>query len=144
MTQAGSRRWMVPFFLAPFLGLLSLILPVLCSSQARVQAPLFPLVATGVEHMTLATFVLLFLSGVLLGGAFKGKASWVASFLVFAAMPLIIVAEGIVDRTSHNLLPFELAMYGVLSLITLLGAGIGVLMRRKLLGVGSGGADAGR
>jgi hypothetical protein len=126
---------MAPFVLAPGLGLLSLILPVLASSQPRVKAPLFPLVATGVEQMSVATLVLLFLSGVFLGGAFSGRASWVASFLVLAAMPAVILAEGIADPSSHNLFPFELAMYGALSFITLLGAGVGILVRRRAIRV---------
>ena len=55
MNEPGSRRWMMPFFLAPVLGVLSLILPVLALSPARVKAPLFPLLATGVKHISLAT-----------------------------------------------------------------------------------------
>ena len=141
MNEPGSRRWMMPFFLAPVLGVLSLILPVLALSPARVKAPLFPLLATGVKHISLATLVLLFLSGVLLGRAFSGRASWVARFLVFAVMPIVILAEGIVDPTSHNLCPFEMVMYGVLSLMTLLGAGAGILLRRGVLR--SGGDDDG-
>ena len=135
MTELGSRRWMVPFFLAPGLGLLSLILPVLAFSPPPVEAPLFPLLATGVKHMSFTTLGLLFLSGVLLSGAFSGKGSWVASFLVLAAMPVVILAEGIADPSSHNLFPFELVMYGALSLITLLGAGIGIVARRRVMHV---------
>jgi hypothetical protein len=130
MGADGSRRWMMPFFVAPALGVLSLVLPVLFSSQPRLEAPLFPLVATGVKHLGVATLALLFLSGVILGGAFSGKASWVASVLVFAAMPIIILAEGIADPMSHTLFPFELVLYGALSLVTLLGAGAGVLVRK--------------
>jgi len=132
VTTDGSRRWIVPFVLAPVLGLLSLILPVI-GSPRRVPAPLFPLVATGVKHMSLATLGLLFSSGVVLGGAFGGRTPWAASFVVFAAMPFIILAEVIVDPTSHNLFPFELLMYGALSLMTLAGSGIGMLVRRRLL-----------
>jgi uncharacterized membrane protein YphA (DoxX/SURF4 family) len=82
--------------------------------------------------MSLATLSLLFLSGVLLSGVFPGKASWMASFLVLAAMPIVILSEGIADPSSHNLFPFELVLYGVLTLITLLGAGVGALARRKV------------
>ena len=132
MTAVGSRRWIVPFLLAPILGLLSLILPVL-GSPRRVAAPLFPLVATGVKHIGLSTLGLLVLSGIVLGGAFGGRASWAASLVVFAAMPFIILAEVMVDPTSHNLFPFELVMYGALSLIALVGSGIGILVRRSFL-----------
>ena len=133
MTELGSRRWMLPFFLAPVLGVLSLVLPVLAFSPPRVEAPLFPLLATGVKHMSFATLGLLFLSGVLLSGAFSARASWAASFLVLAAMPLVILADGIADPSSHNLFPFELVMYGALSLITLLGAGVGFVARKIVI-----------
>jgi len=123
---------MLPFFLAPILGLLSLILPVLAFSPPREEAPLFPLLATGVKHMSPATLSLLFLSGVLLSGVFPGKASWMASFLVLAAMPMVILSEGMADPSSHNLFPFELVLYGVLTLITLLGAGVGIVAKRKV------------
>jgi hypothetical protein len=123
---------MLPFFLAPILGLLSLILPVLAFSPPREEAPLFPLLATGVKHMSPATLSLLFLSGVLLSGVFPGKASWMASFLVLVAMPIVILSEGIADPSSHNLFPFELVLYGILTLITLLGAGVGIVAKRKV------------
>lgn len=123
---------MLPFFLAPILGLLSLILPVLAFSPPREEAPLFPLLATGVKHMSPATLSLLFLSGVLLSGVFPGKASWMASFLVLAAMPMVILSEGMADPSSHNLFPFELVLYGILTLITLLGAGVGIVAKRKV------------
>ena len=96
------------------------------------------------EHISVATLGLLFLSGIFLGGAFSGKASWVASFLVFAAMPIVIFAEGIVDPTSHNLFPFELIMYGALSLIALLGAGVGTLARSVAINMLSGGESVQR
>ncbi len=135
MRDSGSRGWMMPFLVAPVLGILSLEVPVLLSSQPRLEAPLFPLVATGVKHLSVGTLTLLLLSGVILGGAFRGKASWVASLLVFAAMPAMIVAEVVVDPTSHTLFPFELALYGALSLITLVGAGAGVVIRRLVMRV---------
>jgi len=53
-----------------------------------------------------------------------------------AAMPVVILADFIVDRTSHNLLPFELALYGALSLVALFGAGVGVALRRALVRIG--------
>lgn len=96
---------------------------------------MFPLLATGVEHMSLPTLGLLFLSGVLLGGVFRHEASWLASVLVMAAMPVVALAELVKDGSSHNLLPLELVMYGALTVLTLLGAGVGVVARRKVLHV---------
>jgi hypothetical protein len=119
---------------APVLGIVSLILPVLIYRLPWEQtSPLFPVLATGVEHMSALILVLLFASGAILGGAFKHAASWAASMVVMAAMPPFILADVIVDPTSHNLFPFELAMYGALSVLALLGAGVGALVRRTVV-----------
>jgi len=116
--------------LAPFLGLLAIVVPAMVLATPAEEAPLFPLVASGVEHMSRLTLLLFFAAGVFLGGAFRHKASWVASLVVMAPMPIIILMEGIKDPTSHNLWPFELLLYGGLTLLSLLGAVIGAVGRR--------------
>jgi hypothetical protein len=51
---------------------------------------------------------------------------------VMAAMPVVIVADVLVDPTSHNLFPFELVIYGVLSVLALVGALVAAKVRRTL------------
>ncbi len=127
-------HWLPAFLLAPVLGILSLVLPVfIYRLPLEETSPLFPVLATGVEHLSALTLVFLFISGAILSGVFKHPASWVASMVVMGAMPIVILADVIADSTSHNLLPFELAQYGALSLVALFGAGVGVAVRRAVV-----------
>jgi hypothetical protein len=133
VTRNGSWGWLPPLLLAPVLGVMSLVLPVwIHGLPGEPTSPLFPILASGIEHMSALTLLLLFLSGAILGGAFRHPASWVASIAVMAAMPVVIVADVLVDPTSHNLFPVELVIYGVLSVLALVGALVAAKVRRIL------------
>lgn len=131
MILRDLRQWVFPFLWAPLLGLLSVVVPAVALSPMPEEAPVFSLVRTGVEHMSWLTLTLLFLSGVVLGGGFRHKSCWLSSFLVMAALPAVTIVEVIADGTSHNLWPLEFLVYGGLTLVSLLGAGMGVLLRKK-------------
>ncbi len=113
-------------------GFAAFLVPLIIVPPPKLFAsPLFPLVRTSVENPRIASFVGLAVVGVC--GGFFGRCSWVLLGLVtMGIFPLCALAEIVKDSTSHNLLPFELIMYGFFSFAAVIGAGIGRLIRRAV------------
>jgi hypothetical protein len=123
-------RLAVAIIAAIALGLVSVIAPVFVLSRTRYDAPLFPLVRSGVEGMSFLTLVFLLFSGVLLGIACP-RHPLLVGVCTMAVFPLLAFAEMSASPTSHNLWPFEFAIYGFVSLIAVLGAYIGRFIYRR-------------
>src|SRR6185295_1723993 len=104
-------RNIVAFVMAPVLGLVAMVAPVLLWPPARhYDAPLFPLIRDAVEGVGLPQLLLLFAAGVVLGLVSTSRA-WLLGIAAISALPLVAVAEMIQDPTSHNLFPIEFATY---------------------------------
>jgi hypothetical protein len=128
--MSGRIRLAVSIIAAVALGLISIIAPVFVLSRTHYDAPLFPLVRSGIEGMSSLTFAFLLVSGVLLGIAFP-RHPLLLGICTMAAFPLLAIAEISVSPTSHNLWPFEFVIYGLVSLIAVLGAFIGRFIYRR-------------
>ena len=104
------------------LGIVSVILPVLFLPDLKhYESPLFPLLRTGFEEMSLWSFVFLFLAG-LIGRLFVNLPGWKIGLLTIVFFPLAAIFEMIVDPTSHNLFPIEFFFYALYSIPAMLGA----------------------
>ena len=104
------------------LGLLAIVLPPLMDpGSRRYDAPLFPLVRAGVEGFGLLSALLLFVAGAIVGAARPPRA-WLWGMATLFPLPVIALAEVMVDPTSHNLLPIECAFYLVLAVPAAVGA----------------------
>ena len=118
---------------APLLGLGSVLLPVWILEKKILDAPLFPLIRTGVDAISTLSLLLLFGSGILLG--LLGRANPVLSgLLTMALFPFFALAEVFADPTSHNLWPIEFLLYGLISLVAVLGACIGRFLQQRIKG----------
>jgi len=104
------------------LGIVSVILPVLFLPDLKHHdAPLFPLLRTGIEGMSLWSVGFLFLTG-LIGRLFVNLSGWKIGLLTIVLFPLAAICEMIVDPTSHNMFPIEFFFYGLYSIPAMVGA----------------------
>jgi hypothetical protein len=122
-------RVLVAVLLAPLLGLLAVILPVFLLHLPLQPAPVFPLVATGVERMSSLALILLFASGLAL--SLMGEGCWIASLFVMLAFPVLAMLEIAADPRSHSMLPLELASYGLMTAVAVTGGVLGVVARKR-------------
>src|SRR5712691_9719086 len=117
-----QRFWILfTLAVAALLGLLAIVAPVWILDLRHYTAPLFPLIRSGVEGMSLLTLVLLFCAGFLVGCFGIGHPLLLGTATV-ALLPLAAFAEMIVSSTSHNLWPLEFIIYGLISLCAVVGA----------------------
>jgi hypothetical protein len=107
--------------LAPALGLLAMVLPVWIWPPARHhEAPLFPLIRDAVEGVGVPQLLLLFIVGIVLGLVTTSRA-WILGGLAIAVLPIVTVLELVKESCSHNLFPFEFAMYAVHGVVVVCG-----------------------
>lgn len=126
------KRW-APLVIAPLLGMLAMILPVIVKRPARwYDSPLFPIVRNAVEHVGAWQLVLLFLVGVALGVLSHRRAP-VLGLVAILLLPVAAIAEMFADPTSHNLWPFEFVIYGFYGLIVAAGVALAHRVRRRRL-----------
>lgn len=127
------------WFVAPTLGLLAMILPILVQRPGHwYDSPLFPVITNAQEHLGLWQLVLLFVVGLLLGLLFLKQRAPFLGALAVAALPLAAVAEMVADPTSHNLWPVEFMFYAFYGAIVATGAALGHLAGRWGSGVTGG------
>jgi hypothetical protein len=123
------RVWLVfTFAAASLLGLVAVLAPVWVLDLRRYAAPLFPLLRSGVEGMSLLTLVFLFCAGFLVG-CFGVGHPFLLGIATVALLPILAIAEMSVSSTTHNLWPLEFIIYGVISLCAVAGAFIGRFAR---------------
>jgi hypothetical protein len=117
-----QRFWLVfTFAVAALLGLLAIVAPVWILDLRRYSAPLFPLIRSGVEGMSLLTLVFLFCAG-FLTGCFGVGHPLLLGIATVALLPILAIAEMSVLSTTHNLWPLEFIIYSVISLCAVAGA----------------------
>ena len=120
--MAVLSRKVLSFLVAPVLGFLAMVVPVLLWPPARHhEAPLFPLIRDAVEGIGLTQHLLLFAAGLLLGILSPSRA-WLLGAAAISFLPLAAVAEMFKDPTSHNLFPVEFVIYAFYGLIVACGA----------------------
>jgi hypothetical protein len=125
------RFWLVfTFAAASLLGLLAILAPVWILDLRRYPAPLFPLLRTGVEGMSLLTLVFLFCAGFLVS-CFGVGHPFLLGIATVALLPILAIAEMCVSPASHNLWPLEFVIYGFVSLSAIVGAFLGRFMQRR-------------
>lgn len=110
------------YFLASILGVMSIVLPTFFLPDLKqYDSPLFPLIKTGIEGISIWSFGLLLLSG--FGVKLWSKLSgWKIGLTTMALFPIMVIFEMIVDSSSHNLFPFEFILYAVYSVPAMIGA----------------------
>ena len=123
------------YFLASILGLISIVVPTLFLPELKqYEAPLFPLIRTGIEGISTWSFGLLFLSGFGMK-FFSNLSSWKIGLTIMALFPIMAIFEILVDSSSHNMLPIEFIFYLVYSIPAIFGAylaeGIKLVLGRK-------------
>ena len=118
---------------ASLLGVAAFIAPIPILHPRPYSAPLFPLLRTGVEGMSILTIVFLFCAGFLVGCFGRGH-PFLLGVATIALLPIAAVAEMIVSPTSHNLWPLEFAIYGFVSLSAVVGVFLGRFTQRLVRG----------
>jgi hypothetical protein len=133
MNKLYSWPVLIVFALGAVLGLISIIIPPLWIVDVKAyESPLFPMVRTGIEGMSLWTLLFLFLSGTFLGVIYpKHEILWgISTMFLF---PILAFMEMMKDPYSHNLWPIEFILYGVATIPSIVGAYIGAFIRKKLI-----------
>ncbi len=124
------------FILGATLGLLAIVVPPLFIPGIKFyEAPLFPIVRTGIEELSLWAILCLFLSGMFLG-FIRPKHAWLWGLATMFLFPIFAVIEMVADPYSHNLWPIEFTLYGFMTIPGIVGAYIGAFIRRKFAKAG--------
>jgi len=113
-----------------------MVLPVALDPSPNVfkiyDGPFFPIMQRTVEEMQGFSVVLVALVGLAAGGLLKSPA-WLLGFSTMAAFPVWSLLDALMGG-SHNLLPFEWAIYFGISLFGLFGALLGRYMQKRFSG----------
>ena len=121
------------YFLASILGVISIVLPTFFLPDLKqYDSPLFPLIRTGFEGISIWSFNLLLLSGFSVKLVSK-LSGWKIGLSTMAIFPIIAIFEIFVDSSSHNMLPFEFVGYALYSIPAIIGAYI-IQGIKKVLG----------
>jgi len=115
-------------FVAPILGFLSVYIPVALLKREEHLfdgVPFYGITRIIFDNLEFApTIMLLFIAGCLLG--YLGERIWwLVGILTMIAFPISAIYEMKISPTSHNLWPFEFALYGVVCIPAIVGAFIG-------------------
>jgi hypothetical protein len=103
--------------------------PAIAAGVRPMASPLFPMLRASVEGLTWASAALLCVLGLAAGWATELAWARIGAASV-VLLPLAALAEIVADGTSHNLIPFELAMYAMLAVPAAIGALAGRGLRR--------------
>jgi hypothetical protein len=121
------------FIAISILGMLSIILPIFILGDLKpYESPLFPLIRTGIEGMSIYSLSFLFLSGFII--KLLSKASfWKIGLMSMALFPLATFCEMIFDPTSHNMFPFEFIFYAIYTIPAIIGAAVSQVIKRFVI-----------
>jgi hypothetical protein len=120
---------------AAVLGVAAVVLAVHGHAVDGRTSPLFPAVARGIEGLNGWSVIFLIVAGFILG-VFGRVHPLLVGLATIPFFPMMSVADVIVDSTSHNLLPFEWAIYVFLTVPGILGAFAGRRFKRSVSGDG--------
>lgn len=105
------------------LGMASIILPVFILADLKpYESPLFPLIKTGIEGISIYSLSFLFVSGFIVK-LFSNIPFWKIGLMSMVLFPLATLCEMIVDSSSHNMFPFEFIFYAIYTIPAMIGAG---------------------
>ena len=103
-------------FISSILGIISLILPTYFLTELKqYESPLFPIIATAVNGISIWAIILLVISGFSIS-LFSEIEGWKIGLSTMALFPIMSILEMIVDTSSHNLFPLEFIFYAVLAI----------------------------
>tara|TARA_B110000003_G_scaffold133726_1_gene135739 strand:+ start:464 stop:850 length:387 start_codon:yes stop_codon:yes gene_type:complete len=109
-------------FISSILGIISLILPTYFLTELKqYESPLFPIIATAVNGISIWAIILLVISGFSIS-LFSKIEGWKIGLSTMALFPIMSILEMIVDTSSHNLFPLEFIFYAVLAIPSIVGA----------------------
>ncbi len=128
MKDTNWPRLIAVLAVVAVLGIACIVIPVL--DQPLKPAPLFPLLHTGIEKMGVLPIALLAALG-LVAGLATGAPVWAIAITSVALLPCAAIAEIVKDGTSHNLIPFEIIMYGFMAIPVLAMAAVGRFARNR-------------
>lgn len=113
--------------------MISILIPVFILDDLRTyDSPLFPMIRTGIEGISLYSLLFLISSGFIIK-SFSDLSSWKIGLASMALFPLAAICEIIYEPTSHNLFPLEFIFYAIYTLPALLGAYLSEFITNKLL-----------
>ena len=116
---------------AAALGVAAVVLAVHGHAVDGSASPVFPAVARGIEGLNGWSVIFLIVAGFILG-VFGKAHPLLIGLATMAFFPMMSLVDVIVDSTSHNLLPFECAIYAFLTVPGILGAFAGRRFRRSV------------
>ena len=104
------------------LGMSSIVLPVFFLDDLKhYDSPLFPLIRTGIEGISMYSLAFLIFSGFIVK-LFSDVPSWKIGLMSMILFPLATICEMIADSSSHNMFPFEFIFYGFYTIPAIIGA----------------------
>jgi hypothetical protein len=104
------------------LGMSSIVLPVFFLDDLKhYDSPLFPLIKTGIEGVSMYSLGFLIFSGFIVK-LFSDVPSWKIGLMSMILFPLAAICEMIADSSSHNMFPIEFIFYGFFTIPAIIGA----------------------
>ena len=104
------------------LGMISIVLPVFFLDDLKhYDSPLFPLIRTGIEGISMYSLGFLIFSGFIVK-LFSDVPSWKIGLMSMILFPLAAICEMIADSSSHNMFPFEFIFYSFYTIPAIIGA----------------------
>ncbi|MGY8941541.1 MAG: hypothetical protein ACKVJH_05855 [Flavobacteriales bacterium] len=118
--------------ISSILGMASILAPVLILQDLKsYDAPLFPMLRTGLEGISLYSLAFLFTTGFVVK-MLSDSSCWRIGFGCMTLFPLAAICEIIYDPTSHNLIPLEFIFYALYALPAVLGAYVAELIAKLI------------
>ena len=115
------------------LGMLSIILPVFILADLKpYESPLFPLIRTGIEGISIYSLSFLFLSGFIVK-LFSNIPFWKIGLMSMVLFPLAAICEMIFDSSSHSMFPFEFIFYVIYTIPAIIGAAVSQVIKSFVL-----------
>lgn len=104
------------------LGMISVVVPIFGDVVKRKNIPsILSLIHYGIEKFSFYTLIFLVFSGVLIG-FIKHQKAWLWSIMIVLYLPIISIIEVMLNPHTHNLLPFEILFYFLMTVPCIVGA----------------------
>jgi hypothetical protein len=132
MNFSKRKKDLIFLAIAPILGLASFILPVVLTERIKIWNSDYSILkkVVGPDGFTGFTALCLIISGITLG-FLNPKRPWLWGLLTMSLFPVIAIIEMSGNPYSHNIWPIEFVMYAILSFPAIIGAFIGVFMKKN-------------
>jgi hypothetical protein len=128
-----KTKRIISFTSIAILGMSAIVLPVLFLNDLKhYDSPLFPLIRTGIEGMSIYSLGFLILSGFIVK-LFSDESYWKIGLMSMVLFPIAAICEMIVDLSSHNMFPLEFIFYGFCTIPAVFGAYLSQFIRRIVM-----------